>query len=269
MTNFDNYVPKLLLEALEGKGDLLSPTIVHPEIWHRLVTKNPTNEKIWRLVYRHVNSSTPSVFKHQFFAYRNFIERIETAYDGMDNWEKRTNAEKKERINEIARLAKALSKKIQGTPFDTQVFEYFNHEFYLEALNEISENKHDMFDLNVNDQFNLSGIYSPDISQIMNNMSESIKESGAESGVLSKVNAEDSNITYFVRVISDWLNTHFGSPCHELNSLLASVIFEDSLTVEDVRNKLRRYHASEGKISYSKQYISRSIQNKPDSFNEE
>jgi hypothetical protein len=262
MNRVKNLIPTIIIESMSGnKVGIFHPCLVFPDIWEKLTEDNNYNEKIWTIINKKVAESTPSVFRSEFFAYAGFITRIDSAYSDLDYWERKTNGEKKERANDISKLAKELSKKLKDTPFDTQVFEYFCHEFYLNFLIKQSGGSDlnmDALPMDLTDKFNMLGACSPNISILMENLSEVVIASPDLKGTLSKVNADDAKVTHFVRIVSDWMNKHFGSPCHELNSLLAGGIYEQPFTIEDIKNKLRRYNRSDGSIQFTDEYISRS-----------
>jgi len=263
-----DLVPKVLLEALNGNGNLLHPSIVYPEIWEKLIEDNPLNFKFWTLLNKKVRESVPDTFKHEFFAYRNFVVRVETAHCGPDDWKLQKKEERNARCDDIIKLAKELAKKLKGTPFNDNLLNYFDHEsYYQNALKNINEStsrwlsntrEHHGDELSPMDIIHIVGVLSPLISETLLSLSEDAKkEIKSSDDVIAKVNATDSNITYFVRLLSDWCNQFFGTPCHELVSLITDTAYDKRITPENVRNKLKGYKRSNGEIEFTNEYINK------------
>jgi hypothetical protein len=150
------------------------------------------------------------------------------------------------------KLASELEKKLTVTPLDINVQGHFDHESYrerarkdprvLEMIWTLPGDKNRRMKLHPMEYLSLLDLRFPLISGVLASLSEAAKKEIENSeDVITKVNAKGSNITYFVRLMSDWCFGYFGTPCHELVSLLADSIYEKRITAEDVRGKLKGY----------------------------
>jgi hypothetical protein len=250
-------VPQTLIDALNKNRDLYTPSIVYPEIWNKLIEDNPLNLKFWHLLNKKcekyvLDNSDEDWGRPIYWLYCDFILIVEKAYSGPGKWNSVKKEDRNAKCEDIIKLATELAKKLRGSPFDNDLLNHFHDESYckealgnandslLSALHTVENSLR--FRLLPGETLNFLGVRSPPISDVLISLSEDAKkEMKNKDDVIAKVNAIDSNITYFVRLMSDWCYGHFGTPCHELVSLVADSTYGKRITAENVRNKLKGY----------------------------
>jgi hypothetical protein len=265
-TNRGSYLQKigkeLLIEMLEYGKKKGIHEFAYPEIFYKLIDNKLYNTKLWELLDKKIGAKECTPSNYLFFRYSIYtgiFSRIDTAYCGLDKWKFQKKEDRNTKCVDIIKLSDELRKKIKGTPFDshelrssTDAINSFIDE--LENLNNVKE-EGELHLVTGVDPFDNVGVYSPPISEMLIGLAEDAKkEMASDDDVISKVNTKDANITYFVRLMSDWCLQCFGTPCHEIVSLITSSIYEQLITAENVRSKLKGYSRSNGEIEYTKKY---------------
>ncbi|AYA64776.1 hypothetical protein [Alteromonas sp. RKMC-009] len=241
-------IPEVLNWSLTNHSyDLMDyldkPQIIYPDLWRKFTSQNPLTEKFWRLAEAFVTTGN---FVHPNFGWKLFLQQIEIGYTGLDHWSQKTPDERNSHLNELATLSKTLAKKIAVTPLNHETLKLFNHEVYYAEAARRQNTKLLEAELPHDRKIETLGFHAPTLEHFLSDLAELLKSySEREHVSVSKVNADDSNVTYFVRSISDFLVTTGEKPRHELVALSAGIAFDLDFDTENVRTKLKRYSRSD------------------------
>ncbi|WP_338853414.1 hypothetical protein WE348_07500 [Alteromonas macleodii] len=249
MSSFSNHVPTILVSALnDGRiegGMLVHPNLVYPALWRRLTTQSIYVSIFWEKAQHLITNSVNVRFIHYNFAWKSFLETIELAFAGIDNYENKTPKERNEDLKEISQLAEKLSRRVRNVPFNNSADEMIDHESYYSSVACKVWGENWLNNLSHKENLRKLGIYFPSFEYILQELSNlAEREWKNHSSVVKKVNSDDAQITYFVRVLSTWCSENFSTPCHELVALATSITFDlDDFDKDQVRNKLKNYNA--------------------------
>ena len=267
MSRFSNHVPNILVSALNDEriegGILTHPNLVYPALWQRFTTQSIYVSIFWERAKLLITKSVDVRFTHRNFAWKSFLETIELAYSGIDNYENKTPKERDEDLKEISQLAEQLSRRVRNVPFNNSTDEVIDHESYYSSVAHKVWGENWLNDRSHKENLSILGIYYPSFEYILQELSNlAEQERRNHNNVVKKVNSDDAQITYFVRVMSTWCSGSFSTPCHELVALATSIAFDlDDFDKDQVRNKLKHYKAQNGEVRNKKYEHLRSEKN--------
>ncbi|MDR4517185.1 MAG: hypothetical protein MRK00_07345 [Nitrosomonas sp.] len=157
--------------------------------------------------------------------------------DGIEGWKndlKHTSADRKIFYNEIHETSQKLINLMKKSGrFDYYSLTNFVDNSDLEKLLKLLDSPYDTFiaDLVVSE-------IMPQISDILNDISEKARQYGEEELSVKKPNSENAGIHYFVRKLSQYLRYVYKQPLHDVVAMTTEVVFDRPNVDSDYVRKL-------------------------------